>query len=82
MVDTDSILQNMQEREKWRRRVDLLERSLRELQEQRRRVENRLLRVRKDILKLQQTADAVLDLARRQAHAGRLDAAHIPLTYR
>jgi chromosome segregation ATPase len=82
MVDTDSVLLNVQEREKWRRRMELLERSLRELQDQRRRVEGRLRRVRKDLFKLQQTADAVLDIARRHAHAGRLDAAHIPLTYR
>jgi predicted nucleic acid-binding Zn-ribbon protein len=82
MVDTDSVLLNVQERDKWRRRMEVLERSLRELQDQRRRVEGRLRRVRKDLLRLQRTADAVLDIARRQAHAGRLDAAHIPLTYR
>ena len=82
MVDTASVLLNVQERDKWRRRMELLERSLRGLQDQRRRVETRLRRVRKDLLRLQQTADAVLDIARRQAHSGRMDAAHIPLTYR
>jgi chromosome segregation ATPase len=82
MVDTDSVLLNMQEREKWRRRMELLERSLRDVQGQRRRVETRLRRVRKDLLHLQQTAEAVLDIARRQARLGRLDAAHIPLTFR
>jgi chromosome segregation ATPase len=82
MVNTESVLLNVQEREKWRRRMDLLERSLGELREQRRRVEIRLRRVREEIARLQFAANAVLEFGGRTA-SGRLDARQgIPLTYR
>jgi hypothetical protein len=82
MVNTESVLLNVQEREKWRRRMDLLERSLGELRDQRRRVEARLRRVREEIARLQLAADAVLEFGGRTT-LGRMDARQgIPLTYR
>lgn len=64
MVDVDSVLLSVQERDKWRHRMELLERSLREVRERRRRLEVRLRRIKKDLAQLRVTADAVLDLAR------------------
>jgi hypothetical protein len=82
MVDTESVLMNVQEREKWRRRMDLLDRTLGELRAQRRRVETRLRRIRQEIARLQVAADAVVEFGGR-AQPGRMDARQgIPLTYR
>ena len=65
MVDVESVLLSVQERDKWRRRMELLERSLREVQDHRRRLETRLRRVKKELARLQLTADAVLDLTKK-----------------
>jgi len=61
MVDVDSILLSVQERDKWRKRADVLERALRDVQDQRRRLESRLRRVKKELGRLTITVDAVLD---------------------
>jgi hypothetical protein len=82
MVDTESVLLNVQEREKWQRRMDLLFRSLADLRNQRRRVEARLRRIREEIGRLQVAADSVIEF-RGRAQPGRMDARQgIPLTYR
>ena len=67
MVDVDSVLLSVQERDKWRRRMELLERSLGDVRERRHRLEVRLRRIRKELARLRATADALLDLARSQA---------------
>ncbi len=64
MVDVDSVLMSVQERDKWRHRMELLERSLREVREKRHRIEVRLHRVKKELARLRVAADAVRDLAR------------------
>ena len=64
MVDVESALLSVQERDNWRRRMEVLERSLEEVREHRRRLELRLRRVRKDLVRLRQAAEAVLDLSR------------------
>jgi len=69
MVDVESILLSVQERDKWRNRAEVLERSLREVRDHRRRLEARLRRVKKEISRLRLTADAVLDLSRTPARA-------------
>jgi phage shock protein A len=82
MVDTESVLLNVQEREKWRRRMDQLDRTLADLRGQRRRLEARVQRIRQEIARLQVTADALVDFGGR-AQPGRLDARQgIPLTFR
>ncbi len=82
MVDTESVLLNVQEREKWQRRMDLLDRTLNELRAQRRRVEARLGRVREEIAKLEVTADAVVEY-RGRVGPGRMGAPQgIPLIFR
>ena len=67
MVDVDSILLSVQERDKWRKRAEVLERALRDVREHRRRLETRLRRVKKDIARLRITIDAVLDHKSRTA---------------
>ncbi|HTP55511.1 MAG TPA: hypothetical protein VML53_02440 [Thermoplasmata archaeon] len=64
MVDADSVLQGVQEREKWRHRVELLERSLAEVHERRRRAELRLKKLERDLAHLAQLGDSIIDLAR------------------
>ena len=64
MVDVDSVLMSVQERDKWRHRMELLERSLREVREKRHRIEARLHRVKKEITRLRRTLEAVRDLTR------------------
>jgi septal ring factor EnvC (AmiA/AmiB activator) len=83
MVDPDSVLQNVQERDKWTRRMTLLERTLDEVRARRIRGETQLRRVRKEIARLQATLDALLDAARAQGNPGRADATQrIPISLR
>jgi hypothetical protein len=63
MVDIDSVLQGVRERDNWRRRLDLLERTLRDVQGRRRRIEARLRRVRKDLARLPLVAEAMVDVS-------------------
>jgi len=64
MVDVDSVLLSVQERDKWRRRMEVLERSLGDVRERRRRLERSLRRLKKELARVRITADAVLDFAR------------------
>lgn len=61
MVDVDSVFQGVRERDNWQRRLELLERSLRDVQGRRRRIEARLRRLRKEIARLPLVAEAVGD---------------------
>ncbi|HTP54274.1 MAG TPA: hypothetical protein VML94_04830 [Thermoplasmata archaeon] len=63
MVDADSVLQGMQERDKWRRRTELLERSLGEVRDRRRRIEIRLKKLERDLSHLQMLGDSIADIA-------------------
>ena len=63
MVDADSVLEGVQEREKWRHRVELLERSLAEVRDRRRRAQWRLKRLERDLTHLLQLGDAALEIA-------------------
>ncbi len=69
MVQVDTILLSVQERDKWRHRMELLERSLGEVRERRRRTAQRLRRVKKELNRLRATADAILDLSRTRMRA-------------
>jgi predicted nucleic acid-binding Zn-ribbon protein len=64
MVDVESALLSVRERDNWRRRMEVLERSLAQVREQRHKLELRLRRVRKELVRLRQATEAVLDLAR------------------
>jgi chromosome segregation ATPase len=65
MVDVDSVLLSVQERDKWRRRMELLGKSLEEVRERRHRAEERLRRVKQELARLRATGEAVVDMARR-----------------
>lgn len=65
MVDVDSALLSVQERDKWRRRLELLERSLTDVRERRHRLEIRLRRIKKELEKLRTTQAAIGPTARR-----------------
>ena len=56
MGRVDSAIAGVQERDKWRHRLDALERALDELTERRRRLETRLRRVHVELGKLERTA--------------------------
>jgi chromosome segregation ATPase len=56
MGRVDSAIAGVQERDKWRHRLEALERALDELLERRRRLELRLRRVRKELASLERTA--------------------------
>ncbi len=64
MVDIDSVLLSVQERDKWRRRLEVLERSLGEVRERRRRLELRLARMKKELVRLRVSAEAIVTIAR------------------
>jgi len=61
MVDVDSILLSVQERDKWRKRAEILEHALRDVRDHRRRLETRLRRVKKDVNRLRISVEAVID---------------------
>lgn len=64
MVDVDSILLSVQERDKWRKRAEVLEDALQDVRDHRRRLEARLRRVKKELSRLRMTVDAALDHSR------------------
>jgi predicted nucleic acid-binding Zn-ribbon protein len=64
MVDVDSILLSVQERDKWQNRAEVLEHALRDVRDRRRRLETRLRRVKKELARLRNAVDAVLDRSR------------------
>ncbi len=64
MVDVDSVLLSLQERDKWRRRMEVLERSLGEIRDRRHRLEVRLRRIKKELARVRVTFEAVHDMGR------------------
>jgi chromosome segregation ATPase len=58
-MDLDAVLLNVQERDKWRLRVERLEATLAETRARRRKLEGRLRRVDRDIQKLREYSDAL-----------------------
>ncbi len=75
MVDVDSALLSVQERDNWRRRMEVLERSLGEVRARRHKLDIRLRRIRKELARLRVTSDAVRDHAR---PARRPEVIHVP----
>lgn len=69
MVQVDQILLSVQERDKWRHRMEILQRSLGDVREQRRRTAQRLRRIKKELSRLRATADALLDRTRTRMQA-------------
>jgi septal ring factor EnvC (AmiA/AmiB activator) len=65
MVDAVTVLQGIQELDKWRRRVEVLERSLGDIRERRRRLQTRLRKLERDVARLRALGDSMVDLAAR-----------------
>ena len=59
-MDVESVLLSVQERDKWRRRLELLRASLDELRSRRAVVTGRLRRIKRDLRRLGDYSDAVL----------------------
>jgi len=62
MGRVDSAIAGVEERDKWRKRLDALERALDELLERRRRLEVRLHHVRDELTKLKLTAREFVEI--------------------
>jgi len=61
MGRVDSAIAGVQERDKWRSRLEALEQALAELMERRRRLELRLRRIREELARLELTARSFVD---------------------
>ncbi|HKS59734.1 MAG TPA: hypothetical protein VJS68_03030 [Thermoplasmata archaeon] len=82
-MDVETILLGVQERDKWRRRLETLQQSLRDVRDQRRRVETRLRRLKRELSKFHAVSEAVIDQHRTLRAGGRSPAAtdagpHLP----
>lgn len=71
MPDIDSFLLSMQERDKWRARVKRLEEGLLKAREERRQLERRLSRVKKDISRMRDLSGVPSDKHLESEHAAR-----------
>jgi hypothetical protein len=69
-MDVDTVLQSVQERDKWRGRLAVLQSSLREIREREERLQQRLRRIKRELSKLSAVSDAVLDQASRYYPGG------------
>ncbi|MGI0132771.1 MAG: hypothetical protein ACREDK_06755 [Thermoplasmata archaeon] len=65
-MDLETVLLNVQERDKWRHRLELLQASLGELKLRRSRATQRLRLIKRDLRRLRDTSDAVLGETTRQ----------------
>jgi hypothetical protein len=59
-MDVDSVLLSVQERDKWRRRLQVLEKSLGDTRAKRDRLRGRLRRIKKDLDRLVELSEATL----------------------
>ena len=77
-MDVDAVLQSVQERDKWRRRLALLTASLTEVRERRRRSVARLRKIQGELRKLAAYSDALLDHSGAPGANARINAARNP----
>lgn len=77
-MDVDAVLQSLQERDKWRHRLEALSLSLREVQEARRRAVGRLRKIRGELKRLRDYSEALVDQARAPMTQARMNAASQP----
>ena len=62
-MDVDTVLQSVQERDKWRRRLEVLQESLALVRTERRKLQSRLRRLRTEMRRLGQFSEAILEHA-------------------
>jgi chromosome segregation ATPase len=77
-MDVDQILLGVQERDKWRRRLETLRGSLTDVKRKRAHIEERLRRIRRELAELARLTDAVLDVSRRSPVRNPIHAARPP----
>ena len=65
-MDVEAVLLSVQERDKWRRRLALLEKSLGEVRDSRARLQKRLRRIKSELSRLTAYSDAILDTTGRR----------------
>jgi chromosome segregation ATPase len=75
-MDVNTVLASVEERDKWRHRLQLLEGSLRDVREQRQRLGKRLRTIKQEIGRLTDYSEAVLDPTRHAATGGPIHAAN------
>ncbi|MCI4319953.1 MAG: hypothetical protein L3J87_02220 [Thermoplasmata archaeon] len=79
MVDVDSVLLSLQERDKWRRRLDVLTRTYDEVRGQRERVRLRLRRIKRELSRLAEYSEAATDARRTLLSTRTIHAASEPV---
>jgi hypothetical protein len=60
-MDVDAVLLSVQERDKWRRRLETLTRSLTDIRAQRGRVDAQLRKIRRELDRVAAYSDAILE---------------------
>ena len=75
-MDVNAVLLGLQERDKWRHRLRLLEATLADVRLRRQRLASRLRRIKRDLARLGDFSEAVLDPARRAYTGGKVPAAN------
>jgi chromosome segregation ATPase len=60
-MDVETVLQSVQERDKWRSRLTLLQESLKEIRTREARLQKRLRRIKRELAQLAKVSDAILD---------------------
>ncbi|MGC2289806.1 MAG: hypothetical protein WA688_08125 [Thermoplasmata archaeon] len=64
-VDVDTVLANVQERDKWRRRLEVLQAALADVRDREVRVAARLRRLKRELAQIQELSEAVSNAGRR-----------------
>ncbi|MCI4339943.1 MAG: hypothetical protein L3K06_02675 [Thermoplasmata archaeon] len=59
-MDVDAVLLSLQERDKWRRRLDLLQSSLEEIRARRTRLQDRLRSIKRELGRVAHVSDSLL----------------------
>jgi len=78
-VDVDTVLASVQERDKWRRRLEVLQAALADVRDRQVRVAARLRRLKQELARVQELAEEVSGTAARMAPPSqRVDAATRP----
>jgi hypothetical protein len=75
-MDVETVLLSVQERDNWRRRLELLEKALAGVRESKRRVEVRLRRLKRELSQMRHFADNAFDQTFRASPTRTANAAH------
>jgi predicted nucleic acid-binding Zn-ribbon protein len=65
-VDVDTVLANVQERDKWRRRLEVLQSALADVRDRQVRVAARIRRLKHELARVQELSEALPNAGRRE----------------